>query len=58
MNRQTPFILILLISYICFPALFGWVTAPEGLWFKPYIVWIIVIIAAYIFSTKSPKHDP
>lgn len=58
MNRQTPIILILLIAYICFPALFGWVTAPEGYWFKPYIVWLLVIVVAYIFSTKAPRHDP
>lgn len=57
MNRQRPLILILLAIYIFFPAVFEWATNPMGAWYKPFIVWLLVIVAAYFIVNRKPRHD-
>lgn len=57
MNRRRPIVLLLLVGYIFFPTAFDWVTNPEGAWYNPFIVWIFVIISAFILQNRNPNHD-
>lgn len=58
MNNQRLVILLLLIAYIFSPTLFTWIINPEGAWFRPYIIWVLVIVIAYIVQTRKKKpHD-
>lgn len=53
MNQQRPLILLLLLAYIFSPKLFSWVIDPIGGWYKPYIIWVIVVIVAFVIQTRK-----
>lgn len=58
MNNQRLVILLLLIGYIFSPTLFTWIVNPEGAWYRPYVIWVLVIVIAFVIQLrrkKSPK---
>ncbi len=57
MNNQRLVILLLLIGYIFSPSLFDWIINPDGAWYRPYIVWIIVIIIAFTIQLRRKKYQ-
>lgn len=56
MNNQRLVILLLLVAYIFSPSLFNWIINPEGAWYRPYIVWIVVIVIAFIMQIRRKKY--
>jgi hypothetical protein len=50
MNNQRFLFFILLIAYIFAPTLFNWVISPTGTWYKPFIVWMMIIVGAYLLQ--------
>lgn len=57
MNRQRPLLLLVLVAYIFSPALYTWVTDPAGVWYKPYIIWAVVVVIAFIIQSRNKHHD-
>ncbi len=53
MNQQRPLILLLLLAYIFTPTLYAWVISPSGVWYKPYIIWLLVIVAAFVVQRRK-----
>ncbi len=47
MNNQRLVILLLLVAYIFSPSLINWILNPEGAWYRPYIIWVLVIAIAF-----------
>ncbi|AFU98650.1 hypothetical protein [Simiduia agarivorans] len=60
MPNQRLIILLLLVAYIFSPTLFGWVINPEGSWYRPFIIWVLIIVIAYFIqsASKRRRHDP
>lgn len=52
MNNQRLVILLLLVAYIFSPSLFNWIINPAGAWYRPYIVWVIVILIAFVMQIR------
>jgi len=50
MNNQKFLFFILLIGYIFAPTLFNWIISPTGSWYKPFIVWIAIVVGAYLLQ--------
>ena len=57
MSNQRFLLFTLLIAYIFTPTLFNWVVSPEGTWYKPFIVWFMIIAGAYLLQ-KYNKPSP
>ncbi len=55
MNNQRLVILLLLIGYIFSPTLFTWIINPEGAWYRPYIIWMLVIAIAFVMQLRRKK---
>lgn len=55
--KTRPLILLLLVLYIFSPTLFNWVINPNGAWYRPYIIWVIVIVIAYILQERARPND-
>lgn len=53
MNNQRFGILLLLIAYIFSPTLFTWVINPEGAWYRPYIIWALIIVIAFVMQLRK-----
>ncbi|HSC67660.1 MAG TPA: hypothetical protein VLC79_08215 [Cellvibrio sp.] len=56
MNNQRLVILLLLVAYIFSPSLFNWIINPEGAWYRPYIVWVVVIVIAFVMQIRRKKY--
>lgn len=57
MHRQRPVILLILIAYIILPSFFRWVTDASSLWYKPFIIWALVVAVAVVIQTRKKHHD-
>ena len=57
MNRSLPLILLLLLAYIATPLMLNWVTDPKGVWYKPFIIWLAVIVVAFIVERRASHDD-
>lgn len=55
--KTRPLILMLLILYIFSPTFFGWVINPDGAWYRPYIIWVLVIVVAYYLQGRPRSDD-
>ncbi|SMF21052.1 hypothetical protein SAMN02745866_01323 [Alteromonadaceae bacterium Bs31] len=55
MKRQRPLLLLLLLIYIFSPTLFGWITNPDGGWYRPYVIWLLVIVIAYFSQQRDTE---
>ncbi|MBU2986333.1 hypothetical protein [Saccharophagus degradans] len=56
-NKQRPLLLLMLVVYIFSPTLFSWVVNPDGAWYRPYLIWVLVIIVAFFVQTRSKRND-
>lgn len=50
--KSRPIILLLLALYIISPSLFSWMINPNGAWYRPYIIWLLVIVVAFYFQER------
>lgn len=57
MNHQRPLILIFLIAYIFLPATFDWITSFDRAWYRPFAIWLIVVIIAFLVQNRRADHD-
>lgn len=57
MKRQHPLLLVLLITYVLMPNVLVWATDINGHWYRPFIVWLVVIIAAYGLQRWKKLND-
>lgn len=55
MNNQRLVILLLLIGYIFSPTLFTWIVNPEGAWYRPFVIWLLVIVIAFVIQLRRKK---
>ena len=56
MNSQRLVILLLLVAYIFSPSLFNWIINPEGAWYRPYLVWVAVIVIAFVMQIRRKNY--
>jgi len=57
MNNQRSIILLLVLAYVFSPTLLSWILNPYGSWYRPYLIWAIVIVLAYLISGRRKKHE-
>lgn len=55
--KTRPLILLLLILYIFSPTLFNWMINPNGAWYRPYIIWMLVIAIAYYLQGRHKTDE-
>lgn len=49
-------LLILGIAFIFYPSLESWLMSSDAEWQRPYLVWLIIIVAAY-WNQRSRDPD-
>jgi len=55
MTRQSPLLLLILMLFIFLPSLVRWMMSADGAWYRPYLIWALVIVATYLFQRKTRK---
>jgi hypothetical protein len=43
------------VALIFFPAIESWVVSSEGAWYRPYQLWLFIVVAAY-WNQRSNRH--
>ena len=57
MSRQKPLLILALLFYIIAPSLFEWMSSTDGAWYRPFIIWLVIIIIAYLVQLRDKTHD-
>tara|TARA_B100000809_G_scaffold262930_1_gene315004 strand:+ start:547 stop:741 length:195 start_codon:yes stop_codon:yes gene_type:complete len=57
MNNQRLIILLLLGAYVFSPTILTWMINPDGAWYRPFIVWAIVILIAFFTQGRDKPVD-
>lgn len=57
MNSLRLVILLLLLAYVFLPTLLDWVISPEGAWYRPFVVWVLVILMAFALHMRKKRHE-
>ena len=55
--RQSPLLLILLLVFIFSPRLFSWLLSTTGAWYRPYIIWLAIIVIAFFVQRSLVKKN-
>ncbi len=45
---------LILIACVVSPIAIGWVNQAEGSWLRPYVVWLLAILACFIWQ-RPPR---
>ncbi|TVZ37783.1 hypothetical protein P886_2128 [Alteromonadaceae bacterium 2753L.S.0a.02] len=53
MKKQGPLLLLVLVIYIFSPTLLDWVIHPGLAWYRPYLVWFLVVVVAFILQLRN-----
>ncbi|MFT7388209.1 MAG: putative membrane protein [Candidatus Endobugula sp.] len=56
MSNHRLLLLALLVAYIFTPTLFNWMISSGGSWYRPFIIWLIIIVIAFVMQrfSKTP----
>jgi hypothetical protein len=44
--------LLLMAAYVFSPALLGWMIDPAGVWYRPYLIWIGIVLVAFLLQPR------
>jgi hypothetical protein len=50
MTKPGPLVFLALLGYICFPFMVDWLLDPDGHWYRPFIVWLFVVVIAFLIQ--------
>ncbi|MGB1158892.1 MAG: hypothetical protein ACPG3V_05785 [Porticoccaceae bacterium] len=48
---------LLLLGAVIFPIATRWSTQPDGSWFRPFIVWAMLVFAAYLIHRHRVRDE-
>ena len=51
-------VLILVVGiYLFSPAIMDWWTDPNGAWYRPYLLWLILIVVTFILQSQRDTDE-
>ncbi|BFM06060.1 hypothetical protein [Halioxenophilus aromaticivorans] len=56
-SGQRWMMLVLVMAATFSPSVLDWMLDPKGAWFRPFLVWLVVIAIALGVQLKGRKHD-
>ena len=58
MNKPSPLVYMALVAYIFAPTLIGWVMNPHGEWYRPFGLWLLVVVVAFCVQKYKARRTP
>ncbi|MEW5250155.1 hypothetical protein [Microbulbifer discodermiae] len=52
MSNRTLLILLVLVGYVFSPTVFTWLINPAGAWYRPFILWLLLILLAVVVQMR------
>ena len=50
-------LLVLAVALVFFPAALDWATTGGTSWYRPYLMWGVLIVLGYWIQRKRPNND-
>ncbi|MBN8430717.1 hypothetical protein JF535_07620 [Microbulbifer salipaludis] len=57
MSNRTLLILLVLVGYVFSPTVFTWMINPTGAWYRPFILWFVLILLAIVIQRRRKPDD-
>lgn len=56
MSNRTLLILLVLVGYVFSPTVFTWMINPSGAWYRPFILWfVLILLAVFVQMRRKPN---
>lgn len=49
--------MVLALALVVFPAALHWATADSSAWYRPYLLWAVMVLLSYSLHSKRPDND-
>ena len=53
MYLTRPIMLMIMAAYVFSPSLFGWMIDPAGAWYRPYLIWVGIVVVAFFLQPHA-----
>ncbi|MGH1470905.1 MAG: hypothetical protein ACRBCS_06905 [Cellvibrionaceae bacterium] len=53
--KTRSLVFLFLGLYIFSPTFYTWMINPNGSWYRPFIIWAVVIVIAFVLQSKTNK---
>ena len=52
-------LVLLLVAgiYLCSPAVMVWWTTAESVWYRPYVLWLMLILITFLLQSKKDADE-
>ncbi|GAB2886169.1 hypothetical protein ACCI51_00455 [Microbulbifer echini] len=57
MSNRTLLILLVLVGYVFSPTIFTWMINPVGAWYRPFILWFVLILLAMFIQWRRKSNE-
>ncbi|WP_317931833.1 hypothetical protein [Halioxenophilus sp. WMMB6] len=57
LSKQRLIILILVMAAVFSPSVLQWIVNPQGAWYRPFLLWGLVILVAFWLQRKGSSGD-
>ena len=57
MNISPVLLLIMLVVFVFAPSLQDWVTQGGSMWYRPYLMWLAVVIFVFIAQRRAEQRQ-
>lgn len=55
-----PYSLVFVLSitmYLFSPAVLAWWNAPNALWYRPYLLWLIIVVIIFMLQRRTDSDE-
>jgi hypothetical protein len=49
--------LLIMAAYVFVPVAFSWMIDPAGAWYRPYIIWMGIVLMAFFAQIYTPSGE-
>ncbi|HNE26328.1 MAG TPA: hypothetical protein PKZ68_09110 [Pseudomonadales bacterium] len=53
MYLSRSIMLMIMAAYVFSPSLFSWMIDPAGVWYRPYLIWMGLVVVAFLLQPRA-----
>lgn len=50
-------LLLILAAYVFSPSAFSWMVDPAGAWYRPYLIWAVIVVITFAMQPRQTPQD-
>lgn len=57
MYLSRSIMLMIMAAYVFSPSLLNWMIDPAGVWYRPYLIWMGIVLAAFLLQPSAADSE-